>query len=239
MKVAILTNAYHEERWIEGCIRQFQPSGLDHLVLNSASPWCGEKSELKDTTDIIAKLNNAEVIRMNWKTEADQFNFGMGYLADYDWILIVDADERYTKRDIDNFLKYLSVLSPSCQYVRPFDWTVYWKNYSGEIYPTQPFTPIIAVRPTVTWKKARSLNNEGNLDCSYAPVWLYHFSYVRTNEEMLRKINSFSHSDEIIPGWYKYIWLGDTEINLHPVVPEQFQKVLTRNCPQELLEYLP
>jgi len=96
MKIAVLTIAYNEEEYIRACIRQFKP--LHHLVLVSTRNWKGV--ELHNKTAIIARQEGAEVIEAYWDNETNQRNYGLARLYDYDYVLIVDADEFYTPDDI-------------------------------------------------------------------------------------------------------------------------------------------
>ncbi|GAH13593.1 unnamed protein product [marine sediment metagenome] len=54
-------------------------------------------------------------------------------------------------------------------------------------------------------------------------------SYVRSDEEMLRKIQSFSHAKDIFSGWYENIWLKwrNDMTNLHPSKVGDFKKTIS------------
>jgi hypothetical protein len=68
---------------------------------------------------------------------------------------------------------------------------------------------------------------------------LNHFSYVRSNEEMLKKIESFEHSNEFDRmAWYENIWKKwvPSMKNLHPVVPEQFESAFYKPAPREIIK---
>jgi glycosyltransferase involved in cell wall biosynthesis len=233
MKIGAITNAYKEERLIKGCIEQFKGFEIDHIVLNTSKPWGQSESE-EDNTPLIAIEAGAKVYTAPWQTEEDQFNWGLDGMYDKDWVLIVDADERYEAKDIELLLENLSELSENIESVKPTFWEVYWKTPEYRIIPEQPFKPIIAVRPHVRFTEKRQAN------CSYTmiPITLHHFSYVRNNEEMLRKINSFSHKDEIVDKWYENVWLNWKPRNkfLHPVIPSQFQQAIYDPAPEYIKE---
>ena len=59
-------------------------------------------------------------------------------------------------------------------------------------------------------------------------VVCHHMSYVRTDEQMLRKVTSFTHHVDIIKGWYETVWLGwkDGQVDLHPVNPTSFKNTV-------------
>jgi hypothetical protein len=67
---------------------------------------------------------------------------------------------------------------------------------------------------------------------------MHHLSYVRTDEDMLKKISTFSHSNEFdFYQWYLTKWLNWTpeRLDLHPVVPEQFKQAIYDPLPPEIL----
>jgi len=228
MNIGVLTNAFCEERFISLCIKQFKDFELDHVVLNSLESWNGQKHS--DSTEKIAQENGATVISRTWQNEAEQFNWGLDYLSDKDWVLIVDSDERYTHREIDRILNALHVVSNDV--IKIANMNVYWKNSDYVIVPKQIDKPVIAVRPNVRFIDKRRVDE----DFTIADNLMHHFSYVRTNEEMKKKIESFSHANEIVNNWYEEKWLkwSPEMKNLHPVVPSQFEQAVYFPCPVEV-----
>jgi hypothetical protein len=62
-------------------------------------------------------------------------------------------------------------------------------------------------------------------------------SYVRTDEQMKKKIETFHHSAEFdTDAWYNNIWLPWDKFsgNLHPVVPAQFEFARLESAPESL-----
>lgn len=240
MSVAVLTNSYREERFIEGCIDQFHPFDLYHIVLHSLSSWSG-KHEQEDQTKALAENAGAVVYSRSWETEAEQFNFGLSKLQNFDWVIICDADERYRKKDIELLLGHLEFMSrySNCQGVKTNNWSVYWKNTNYELTPKQIDYPLIAVRPDVKFVNAR---DPGSILIEYVYTKMYHFSYVRTDEEMWRKISNFSHHAEFDKeNWFNNKWLrwSPEMEDLHPVVPSQFKQALYVPCSEEIKRFLP
>jgi hypothetical protein len=229
-----MTVAFNEERFIKSCIKQFDGLDFLHLVLVSDRPWNGDWPS--DKTANIADKAGAEVIVGYWPGQAEQFNFGLSTIfKDFDWVLIVDADEFYTKDGIEQLIFDLNTGADA---VYAPNMKVFWKTPSYRIVPDQYDNPVIAVRPN----KVR-FSNKRSLDCirSASQTTLYHLSYVRNNDEMLKKIDSFEHTKEFdTQKWYKDVWLKwhennqDNPINLHPVVPEQFSNAIFDPVPEEL-----
>lgn len=224
MKIGILTVAYREERFIKDCIRQFRGVGK-HLCLISDTPWHGEKEPM-DKTPEIAENEGAEVIISDWVSEAKQRNWGVERLKDYDWILIVDADERYDKTSIDNLLKFLEEAELPAYGIGRLK--TYWKTTDYVIDPEESGGLIVAIRPTVRFTDKRCIDSQW--DFLPKNIIMHHYSYVRTDNEIKRKLSTFEHACEIIPNWYNNIWLKWTPEmeNLHPVNPSSFRKAVKK-----------
>ena len=224
MTVGILTIAYNEERFIEGCIRQFAGIPIErHLVLISEKPWHGD-TLIPDHTAEIAEANGAEVVSSVWKSEDVQRNFGMELLSDCDWILVVDADERYSNFAIKQWLLFLSKAEYPAYGIGRLK--TYWKDPEHVIEPEENGGLIVAVRPGVRFTDKRCINSAW----TFLPkeIIMHHFSYVRSDEDMWKKITSFEHQHEIVPNWYEEVWKAWTPEmeRIHPVNPDSFKKAV-------------
>lgn len=235
MKIGVLTNAFCERELIGGCIDQFAGQ-FPHVVLVSNTPWNGEWKH--DDTHVIAAHHGANVSVGNWGSAQEQLNYGLSLLSDMDWVLIVDADERYSERGIEELInscreyRYASVGA-----LRTNQWSVYWKTPDYKIIPEQTDYPLIAIKPIERFGWIRSY--EGKIGWSAAHM--HHFSYVRSDEAMLKKVQSFDASREFEVGlWYQNVWLKWTpEMEcLHPVVPCQFRKAVWSPCPDDVRRYV-
>jgi len=231
MKIAALTVAFREAAFIRANVRQFKPFNIDHLVLNSSVPWRG--TYITDNTEELAKSEGALVRTGVWENQAEQFNEGLDILKDYDWVLIVDADEFYERKNILRLKNKLEETKADAITTPIME--VYWKNFNYRIVPTQSDGPIIAIKPN------QKFTNKRSSDCikESFPLKMHHLSYVRSNKDMMKKITVFEHSYEFdVVKWYYDVWLKwDTSmVNLHPVVPHQFQRAVYDPLPKEIRE---
>ena len=66
----------------------------------------------------------------------------------------------------------------------------------------------------------------------------HHMSFVRRDDLMLRKIQMFSHADEIIKGWYEEKWLKweESMTDLHPLNPSTFKRTVPATTSKYILE---
>lgn len=237
MKIGIITVVFNEKNLIKPCIEQFDGFGLPHLVLVSSTPWRGDYA--MDETWAIAKMNIqlGDVIVDSWADQAVQFNFGLQWLQKngIDWALIVDADEFYTASALGQLIGQIracraeAISAPLMQ--------SYWKTPEYRLFPEQDDNPIIAIRTDqrFTDKRASDAARE------HSSVTMHHMSYVRSDEEMIKKINTFEHSHEFDKeGWFNGVWLPWTpdHTNLHPTVPSKWQKAIYDPAPYSIRKRL-
>lgn len=230
MRLACATIAYHEERFIPKFIQVMQDRVERILVLNSATPLFGATEEQIDNTAKIAESLGAEALTYPWRTEPEMRNAGQEYLTTYDWIIWLDPDEYLLDSEWDKLIKSLKDCPADA--VSNKTMNVYWK--SGYIIdPPENHTPIVATRPNVRFTDTRCI------DTGYiqAPICIDHFSWARTDEEVLRKVTHYGEADKFDgQHWYDNIWSKWTQgmENLHPVEPPALRKAIRVILPEEL-----
>lgn len=217
MKIGVLTLAFNEENLIGDCVKQFKQ--FRHLILISSQSWWGDQQV--DDTELIANQQGAEVICGYWESEHEQRNFGMEWLSDCDWILIVDADERYSKESIERMRVFLE-RADGCAYGINTIYT-YWKDWNHRIEPQESGGLIVAVRPNVRFLHLRCIDTKW----SFLPkeIVMHHGSYVRTDAEMVKKCKQLKHNGELVDNWYEEKWLSKNPINFHPCNPHSFERI--------------
>ncbi len=251
-KYAILSICYNEAKYIKACIKNWEDVVDKHLVLVSRKPWNGIEFE-DDGTFTIAKECGAEVILGEWKTEAEQRNIGIARLHDYDYVLIVDPDELYTKSDQQKILSELD--NPRTEAYRKdrnipaftvSKITTYWKNYNYIFDPPDKHKPIIAVDPMQVYCTEHRQFKLSLNDDKYLPyikpvdVECHHFSWAKTNKKVLEKIQSYSHAEAIPAEWYENIWekwKPGCDIKVKPYGKEESMAVF-KPAPQEIINLL-
>jgi hypothetical protein len=227
MKLACVTIAYKEERFISKFIQSMQGRVDKILVLNSTKPWHGDDDSV-DRTGAIAESLGADVIRFDWQSEAEQRTSGQYILNDYDWIITLDPDEYLLDADWANLINFLEA-APLDAYVTGMQHT-YWKR-GFVIDPPEDYKQIIAVRPSVEFIDKRVVNCQWG----YAPTELHHFSWARSDDECWRKITSYGHAGEFDAlGWFSNVWQSDRTTDLHPLTPESLKEAVRVELPEEL-----
>lgn len=230
-KIAVLTIAYNEEEWIGKCVEQFKPFGLKHLVLLSTFPWNGVPTVPVDRTESIVKEKGADLIVQFWPSEAEQRNAGLSLLYDYDYVLIVDADEFYDEDSIESMLVTLSKSKEPCYRIK--EMVTYWKTPEYVLSPADKHQPIIAVNPKrVKFKETRqpmdALTGKFQDWQPVMEVTMHHHSWDKSDSKIQEKIQSYSHANIIPPNWYDEVWLKwepGSDMVVHPYGREKSKAI--------------
>lgn len=231
MRLACATIAYYEERFIPKFIQSMQGRVDKILVLNSEVPLFGEIEPEIDNTAAIAESLGAEAITYPWRTEPDMRNTGQEYLHDYDWIIWLDPDEYLLDSEWDKLVTFLE--DCPAEAVSNTTMNLYWKR-GYIIEPPENHTPIIATKPSVRFTDTRCVD----VPFVKAPVCVDHFSWARTDKEILRKVTHYGEADKFDgKEWYENVWKQWTPeaMNLHPVNPPVLKEAVRVILPEELV----
>lgn len=227
MKYGSVCCAYKEERFITKHLKHL-PDWIEHkVVLNSAKPWYGE--ELKDNTAALAKPF-ADVVKNTWRSEEDQRNTGQAIHEDKDWVIVLDPDEFLDNKGWESLREFLETTEADAV-VAEGQYT-YWKN-CWVADPPRDYQMLIAVRPHVKFVDKRVVGS----GYTQAPVWVHHFSWARTDEEVWNKISHYAHAKDFdIKDWYEDVWKkwrpGMTDV--HPTTPETLHRLKLAELPEEI-----
>ncbi len=223
---------------------------VDKVVfLVNFRPWFGEPfPALESTLFMILSIPDPdkkfEIIVGHWDNEAEQRNAGLKALKDkgVDWCLIVDDDELYNSDELKAVKRMLENNPAHAAYLVYHQ--IYWKDRNTFIEGEDgilfgSFPTFAVTNGLVNFNENRMIRvNKDHTWFSIAPEMMvcHHMSYIRSDEEMFRKIQSFSHADDVIPDWYERVWKGDVTTGLHPSVGPRFKRVLSVSEAQYKLE---
>lgn len=229
MRVGLVTVAYNEERMIRPFLSHI-PDWVDEtLVLISEKPWFGEELE-PDKTEEIAREMGATVIVHDWKTEEEQRNAGQEYFSNMDWVIVLDPDEYLDKANWNGLYQTLELTDAPAIIVE--GQYTHWKNgYVAD--PPKDYPMLIAARPNVRFVDKRVVASP----FIQSEVWLHHFSWAKTDEEVWRKISHYAHAKDFdIKEWYENVWLkwkpGMKDV--HPTSPSTLHELVPAKLPPEL-----
>lgn len=228
MKYGLSTVAYWEPRFITPFLKHI-PEWIDEIVvLNSSKPWMGEHIPNDPTAELAEPYST--VIQTYWPTEQDQRNTGQMVHEDKDWVIVLDPDEFLDNEGWESLKQFLETTDADAVVVEGQN--TYWKN--GFVAdPARDYQMLIAARPHVQFVDKRVVGTS----YAVAPVWLHHFSWAKTDEEVWRKISHYAHANDFdIEDWYDNKWLkwkeGDTDV--HPTTPDTLHNLIRVVLPPEL-----
>lgn len=226
---------YDDTEWLNASFSSVYGVCDAVYFLLSDKPWRGPATDNSHTTSLITHLPDPQkkvhIVFGSWRDETSQRNAGLSILsrAKIDYCFIVDADEIYDPLELARMMIFAScVPEVSCWHMQ---WITYWKSMRHRIDPPEIFKPPVFVRVGRGKFKHYRLVEADRFGVVPPNVGVcHHMSYARSDAEMQRKLASFSHSDEIIPGWYEDVWQkwdSDPGItNLHPIHPDKFKGVV-------------
>lgn len=238
MKVTACICVYNENSLLKACLKQFPEWVSEILVLVSETPWNGDRSPDEGLTlDVLRNCRDQRMrwFRMHWKNEHDQRNWGLGNLAESDWVITIDADEYLTKDGWEVLRKSLEEWDQTDVVVAPM--ITYWKTPEWRWSPPDLHKPTFAVRPKktafsdkreVTSKMHRILNTD-----------IHHFSWVRSDAEVWQKIQNYMHANDFDrEKWYNIIWKSWTPEmkGLRPYGDNPDLHAIHSPAPQDILE---
>lgn len=229
-KFAAMILYFDCEQFILKAIDNCAPFVDKIYILYSEKPWSYNpeaRSTYTNTSDLnVLKqsphYSKLKVIEGEYETEEAQRNECLEMARDegYNYLIIQDADEFYHKED---YKKNISEIlnHPDMDYYRT-PWYLFWKKLDyviefrevhGKRNTIVNYCPVFAVNCTkdVHFTKNRMLNTT---DVIFLPGVCFHLSYIMSDVQMERKINTWGHAQQFFnkPNWLRYKWLGWTPL---------------------------
>lgn len=227
---------YEDSGYLTESISRIYPLVKSILILIGHNPWKGEgiTGIFPATIQTIAQIPDPEekihVVWGHWKDEADQRNSGLNHLRllGCRWCLICDCDELYNRAELKSAFEQLV---PKGHQAYLIYFHTYWKRRDLVVDGLDFAVPCIisTEEGKVYFNENRMVRVAGTWDTfDKSLVVCHHLSYVRSDEKMLRKIQYFSHTAEILETWYENVWLKweDGMTNFHPTAPTSFPRAI-------------
>jgi len=233
---------YEDSGTLTESIQRIYPYVDAIQILLNYRPWCGEPNPAgaKATYDTVRSIPDPEkkimLISKYWETEAEQRNYGKDLFEKMGmpWTMIIDDDEMYNGQELADAIETLQKTDHQALLVHQ---QIYWKtkDYCMQNITYAMPTFVISNLERCHFHYCRNIKVVGtwtNLDPN--TIINHHLSYVRTDDKLLRKIQTFSHADEerrdgknqkqIWQDWYENVWLKwEPEMTgLHPNPSEKY-----------------
>jgi GT2 family glycosyltransferase/Flp pilus assembly protein TadD/predicted SAM-dependent methyltransferase/predicted O-methyltransferase YrrM len=226
---------YDDETWLKESVASVYDACTAIYFLVADKPWHGDITDNSNTLHCIGGLSDPDkkihVIKGSWDGETNQRNAGLDILRDEGiaYCFVVDADEIYDPEELKQMMLYASQqASVACWHMT---WDTYWKSYMYVVSPREPFKPVVFVKVTeARFTEYRSVGTESHGFIPAEVGYCHHMSYARSNEQILKKITTFSHAKEVRENWFEKVWMNwrpDNAItNIHPTHPASYERAV-------------
>lgn len=238
--IAVCYCVHDDYYYLAESIRSFQPAG-NVIVFVSRTPWNDLPGDW-ETSAQAAGQAGAEVVVGEWTSERDHREACFEWLLKrgYTHALTPDGDEFVEPALLETLLTIIHNELADRVYV----WMdTYWQSPEYIIRPREQLTPVILVDlRCVQVIRDRYVVGGRELVLSPAHGVLHHLSYAGPDARIRRKLDTFSHRDEIRPGWWDNVWLrwksNKLLRNLHPTHPTAYEFTERIDVPELLLPAL-
>ncbi|MCP6727499.1 MAG: hypothetical protein KJI69_05825, partial [Patescibacteria group bacterium] len=183
-----------------------------------------------------AKRMGAEVIYEDFNTETEEREYirKLAHVAGYKYIFIVDADEYYTKKDIETAKKFIEE-NPAKRY-NVHSCVTFWKDENWEIIPKYERIIPMCYSTDLKFKYNRNIST---LQTKIMPkeITLFHFTFAGSDERILNKLEHFSHANEMYDSWFDEVWKKWTPEmeDIHPGYNRHaFKRAIPYKCPDDI-----
>lgn len=243
MKIATHILCFNQDKWLMSHLEMVGDIVDKIYISYSEIPWSYNKkarTEFKNTfnPNVVEKCRNfdkIEIIKGEWELEEEQRNSCLTKAKNdnMDFLLIIDADEFYTKEDLTNMIENIKS-NPQYDYYTT-SWVSFWKDFNYIIENDNGDTtlgyPEVAINLKNNNNFIRCRKPSGNkiLQMNYK---CFHASFVLNDIDCWCKINTWGHSHQFDTfKWYQDKWLKWEEnmIDLHPILPSAWKKAVKYN----------
>jgi GT2 family glycosyltransferase len=226
---------YDDDSWLPAAFESVYDACQTIWFLVGERPWNGAPT---DQTALLARLqtlpdpaSKVRIVRGEWPDEATQRNDGMRLVGESgaDYCFVLDADEIYDPAQLEQAMTLVRQ-NPQVD-AWGIKWFTYWKSYRYRVDPPEPFAPIVFVRVgTGSFVENRVYQAAQQANIPAEVAMCHHMSYARTDEQILRKISTFSHAHQIVSGWYENVWrkwdANPRMENVHPCWPGAYRRIV-------------
>ncbi len=266
-KIAVVVVVQNDRETIEASLASYYEH-VDRIcvVTDPHRGWSGAPITPDNTLDLVRALDKSKKIEIvegdfyrfpePMKNDTFQRQFAANHVSPgmgkNDWVLQIDADERFT--DFPSFKAELARLAPSVKKVRAMWWTVWNVTEDGRLLvianedgtPKQdpftvghrPFARLFTCRETVllqdrTTLKGKILNrawgaSDGVADIN-APV--IHNSYNKSEARIAEKLRTWGHAHDFDTDVFFELWKRSRRDwksvrDFHPLTPDHWKRLV-------------
>ena len=226
---------YDDDSWLAPAVESVYEACESIWFLVGERPWNGHPS---DQTALVARIRalpdpaqKIRVVRGEWPDEASQRNEGLRLVreAGADYCLVLDADEVYDPGQLRQAMALVRE-NPQIDCWRASCFT-YWKSYRHRVDPPEAITAAVFVRTgTGTFVERRTYQALRQVNLAPDRLVFHHMRYACTDAQVRRKVSTFGHAKDVVPGWFEHVWRrwdNDRSLqNLNPCRPTAYRRAI-------------
>lgn len=251
MKFCVQILGFDNKDFFHQCLDNCGPHFDKIFIGYSKVPFAYIPEARKTITNSLSKefileskfVEKIELIEDIWDYEEEMRNrcLDEAKKQGFDYMFIIDPDEFYQAESFSENQRYIEE-HPDFDFYYTY-WINFWKNRdyilidaNGGYEQVSP-TVVVNLKTSTKFLSRRSTNGTRS---AQLPKNMYHLAYVRTNEEMHRKCNTQSHSNDFLKDFYNIKWLkwNVATKNLHPTNATAWRYARKHNLelPAEMLK---
>ena len=226
---------YDDDSWLPAAVESVYTACDSIWFLVGERPWNGAATDQSALIDRLRALadpaRKIKIVRGEWPDEATQRNAGLKLVAEAgeDYCFVLDADEIYDPAQLQQAMTLVRE-NPQVDCWRTSCLT-YWKSYRYRVDPPEAITAAVFVRTgTGRFIDNRTYQAAQHITLPPQTLVFHHMSYARTDEQILRKITTFGHAHQVVPGWYENVWRkwdsNHNIENLNPCWPGAYRRAI-------------
>ncbi len=224
----------HDDHWFLGQTIEAWSAYGDVFCFVSRVAWDGTVGDWEKSREC-AQSAGAQVIEGEWLSEDEQRTFGYQYVRElgFEFALTPDGDEIPEPELLAAVLECLTTGKADRVHVRC---ATYWKSPHFRISPMEEFSPQIGVNLNATRQGTlRAAQGGVAAIISESVGILHHLSYAGPDERIRRKIQTYSHRQDVVEGWWHRVWKAwDSNPlmrDIHPTHPPAYGFAEPIECP--------
>ncbi len=180
-------------------------SKVPRFVFVSRKDWKGNSGDWEKSVQI-AEAEGASVVLGDWQSESEHRRGAYAYLLQHGFThsIIADSDEILEQQLLDHLIRIAEGELADRVYV---EWDTYWKSPEYVIRPRERFTPCILIDlRNASHAQTRDFEGGRSLFLNASFGIIHHLSYAGCDERIWKKITTWGHRDEVVPGWWERVW---------------------------------
>lgn len=244
MKFATHILLFGQEKWVMKNLENVYPHVDKIYAAYSELPWNynpNARSQYKNTFDLNIIKNSKyadkiQIIEGVWDLDEQQRNSCLDAAKKdgMDFLFTIDADEFYFHNDLEKIKKIITD-NPTYDFYRA-GWMCFWKSFE-HVLVDQKNNPILGYpeicvnlrKDNIKFVRCRIPSPQNAFTIPLDNGICFHGSYVLTDEEVLRKINTWGHAHQFNTyAWFNDVWKNwkESSLNLHPIDPAAWKQAI-------------